>query len=335
VVDSLVGVAREQNPLPLRGRARLVETKPAAPLVSVITATYNWSSVLRHAITSVQRQTLTDLEMIIVGDACSDDSGEVVAALNDGRLRWHNRVENSGSQGLPNNDGLAMARGRYVAYLGHDDLWHPTHLETMVATIEESQADMVYALTLLIGPADAPYRDIRGFEPPGGHQRDISLPPSSIMHPRELGLAVGGWRDFRELVHYPDYDFIARLWDAGGGFAPTNRLTVFKFPAAMRPNSYVLKPSQDQARYLDRMATEPDFIEKELLATVEFTAEPHRVSSGWAPGELVTYFRQLRGLEPVPVPDLDLRTRTWRSLRRRFRPAKAAVRRLATWIEAR
>jgi hypothetical protein len=125
----------------------------------------------------------------------------------------------------------------------HDDVWHPTHLETMVATIEESQVDLVYALTLLIGPADAPYRDIRGFEPPGGHQRDISLPPSAIMHRRERGLEVGGWRDFRQLVHYPDYDFLARLWDAGGRFAPTNRLTVFKFPAAMRPNSYVLKPS--------------------------------------------------------------------------------------------
>jgi glycosyltransferase involved in cell wall biosynthesis len=66
---------------------RLGETSPTAPVVSVVTATYNWSSLLRHAITSVQRQTLTDFEMIIVGDACTDDSGEVVAAMNDGRLR--------------------------------------------------------------------------------------------------------------------------------------------------------------------------------------------------------------------------------------------------------
>lgn len=54
--------------------SRLVQTSPTAPLVSVVTATYNWSSVLRQAITSVQRQTLTELEMFIVGDPCTDDS---------------------------------------------------------------------------------------------------------------------------------------------------------------------------------------------------------------------------------------------------------------------
>jgi Glycosyl transferase family 2 len=103
-----------------------------APLITVITATYNWSSVLRYAIRSVLWQTLQDFEMLVIGDGCTDDSAEVVASFHDRRLRWHNLPENSGHQSVPNNTGLAMARGKYVAYLGHDDLWHPTHLANLV-----------------------------------------------------------------------------------------------------------------------------------------------------------------------------------------------------------
>lgn len=289
--------------------------------------------MLRHAITSVQRQTFADLEMIIVGDACTDDTEQVVASMNDGRLRWYNRSENHGSQGLPNNDGLAMARGRYVAYLGHDDLWYPTHLETLVAAIEASQANLAYALTLWLGMKGAPYRVLRGFEPPGGHHRDAFVPPSSIMHQRKLGLEVG-WRDYREIVRAPDAEFLSRLWDAGGRFVSTGKLTVFKFPSTSRPGAYVEKPSHEQAAYLQRMAAEPDFIERELLATLEGTAVPLLAADGDAPGSLVRMYRQARGLDPVPASELAGRTRAWRFVRRQFRPAKVAVRRVAGWIDA-
>src|SRR5260221_6050921 len=101
----------------------------AVPKVSIITATYNWSSVLKYAIQSVLWQTFQDFEYIIVGDACTDDSAEVIDSFDDPRLRWHNLDENSGSQSIPNNRGLQLAQGTYIAYLGHDDIWYPTHLE--------------------------------------------------------------------------------------------------------------------------------------------------------------------------------------------------------------
>ena len=99
------------------------------PRVSVIVATYNWSSVLRHAITSVLRQTMTDFELLVVGDGCTDDSADVVAATGDPRVQWINLPENSGHQSAPNNEGLRRARGELIAYLGHDDLWLPHHLD--------------------------------------------------------------------------------------------------------------------------------------------------------------------------------------------------------------
>ena len=51
------------------------------PTVSVIIATYNYSSVLRYAMATVLWQTFQDFELIVVGDACTDDSEEVVRSI--------------------------------------------------------------------------------------------------------------------------------------------------------------------------------------------------------------------------------------------------------------
>ncbi|HEX9167457.1 MAG TPA: glycosyltransferase, partial [Roseiarcus sp.] len=75
-------------------------------MVSVIIATYNWSTALRLAVHSVLGQTLQAFEILVVGDACTDDSEAVVAAFGDARIRWLNLAQNAGSQSGPNNAGL-------------------------------------------------------------------------------------------------------------------------------------------------------------------------------------------------------------------------------------
>ena len=54
-----------------------------APAVTVVVATYNRSRVLRHAVASVVASTFRDWELLVVGDACTDDSGEVVRSFAD------------------------------------------------------------------------------------------------------------------------------------------------------------------------------------------------------------------------------------------------------------
>src|SRR5438045_2228166 len=113
----------------------------SAPLVSIIIPTYNWSSVLRYALQSVLGQTMRAYQLLVIGDGCTDDSADVVAAANDPRIRWHNMPTNSGSQSIPNNTALEMARGTYIAYHGHDDIWHPTHLERLTHALQNTDAD--------------------------------------------------------------------------------------------------------------------------------------------------------------------------------------------------
>lgn len=122
----------------------------ASPRVTVVIATYNWSTVLPWSIGSVLRQSFTDFEVLVVGDGCTDDSEEVVTTIADPRVRWINLPLNHGHQYAPNNEGLARARGSIIAYLGHDDLWLPHHLELMVAAIETGN-DVAHSIVHTIG----------------------------------------------------------------------------------------------------------------------------------------------------------------------------------------
>lgn len=301
--------------------------KSSPPLVSVITATYNWSSVLRYAIQSVLWQTCQDFEMLIIGDGCTDDSEEVVASFHDPRLWWHNLPHNSGSQSTPNNVGLELARGRYIAYLGHDDVWYPSHLAMLTKAIQETDAGLAYSLAVMIGPPGSGVRVLTGLSDSGHYKRGKGLPPSSVMHTCELVGRIGGWKDYRTLRMPPDREFILRAYDHGTRFTAVNALTVFKFNSAWRRNSYQDRPSHEQADYVRRIQEDQDFMTGELLEIATAYALnrprspiavlPQVVANLMPPGWLVNRWRQIRGLAPnqldQPTPRTTEETRGRRS----------------------
>src|ERR1043166_5350820 len=206
----------------------------SVPRVSVIIATYNRSAVLRHAIASVRAQTFGDFELLVVGDGCTDDSAAAVAGFADPRIRWFNRAANSGHQSAPNNEGLRQARGELIAYLGHDDLWLPHHLEVRVTAIDAG-ADLAAGLTEIVG-AGGRHLDIAPQQLT--YHRGIWLPPTALMHRRAVVDRIGAWRDYRELRIDPEADLIQRAIAAGFRLVILPRLTAIKFPAAMRRNVY-------------------------------------------------------------------------------------------------
>jgi glycosyltransferase involved in cell wall biosynthesis len=277
-VRIIVATARRSPPIP-----------SDAPLVSVVIPTYNWSAVLRHAIRTALWQTYSNLEVLVVGDACTDDSEEVVGTFDDPRVRWHNLPSNSGSQAGPNGAALDLARGDFVAYLGHDDVWLPTHLAWLMEGVTQTGSRLAHTRCEWIGPN-------------GTYRGRYGSPISSYLHDSQLGREVG-WRDYREIALGPDYDFIERA-DERAGTLEVPVLTVFKFPSAWRKNSYIEKPSHEQAEYVRRIESERTFIYREHLAMriarlrhlepqIDFTDPPGPLPPGWR----VTQYRKARGLE--------------------------------------
>jgi glycosyltransferase involved in cell wall biosynthesis len=298
------GVAYMARPAP---RVRILRDRASSspPAVSVIIPTYNWSSVLHFAICSVLWQTEPDFEVVVVGDNCTDDSELVVKAFGDVRLRWHNLPANSGNQSAPNNAGLALARGSHVAYLGHDDIWRPDHLQTLRAAMTQAGADVAFSQVEMIGPKASNYRVVTGVYGKLGYDGIHGLPPSGLMHSAAVSTALGGWRDYRTIWRNPDTDFVYRAWQAGYRFVSSGELTVFKFNSALRKNSYVDKPSHEQAAYVRRIERHRWFLLQEALAiaNVHVRRLPMRVPSHphpadpTAPGWEVSQYRKFRGLE--------------------------------------
>jgi glycosyltransferase involved in cell wall biosynthesis len=243
--------------------------------------------------------------LLVVGDGCTDDSEAVVRAFGDARVHWHNLPQNSGNQFAPNNAGLALARGAYVAYCGHDDVWHPEHLRTLVRTIQGTDADVVSALIEMIGPASTNYRVITGVYPPWGYDGVQGIPPSGLLHRHDVVARIGGWKDYRTIWRHPDTEFVHRAWEARLRFVSSRELTVFKFNSSLRRNSYVDRPWHEQAACQRRIERRPWFMPAEVLKIASIhlrrlpmqapvhATPPDPTTPGWS----VAQARKFRGLD--------------------------------------
>jgi glycosyltransferase involved in cell wall biosynthesis len=253
----------------LRGIVRNAHREPAIrgrPLVSVVLATYNWSSVLRHSIRSVLWQTYPNLELLVIGDGCTDDSEQVVASFGDERVRWHNLERNSGSQAIPNNVGLELASGEYIAYQGHDDVWHPAHLAALLAPLQSARGDFAYGLAEVLGPPGTRVRFLTGRVHPDDLRPGTWFPPASLLHTVELSSRIGGWQTWEEGGSPPDVGFVNHVIESGASLVRVPALTTFKFPSGFRPGAYRERPSHEQEAYIRRIAGECLFAERELAA---------------------------------------------------------------------
>lgn len=107
----------------------------ARPLVSVVISTYNRAHLLSDTIHSIQAQTVQDFEVVVVDDGSSDDTAEVVKALDDPRIRYVHQ-DNAGVAAARNR-GVAESIGHYVAVLDDDDIALPWRLEAQFSALTE------------------------------------------------------------------------------------------------------------------------------------------------------------------------------------------------------
>jgi glycosyltransferase involved in cell wall biosynthesis len=289
------------------------------PRITVIIPTYNWSSVLPFSIGSVLRQTYTDFELLVIGDGCTDDSASVVGAIGDPRVRWFNLPTNAGHQSAANNEGLRQARGELIAYLGHDDLWLPHHLSTLVAAID-SGADMAYGIIIMVRPDGsteaAPNRL-------AGYARGLWIPPSAVLHRRQAALDAGGWPLFADVDCDPELALWERMQAAGSRMQFVRRLTAIKFPAAMRRNVYQTRSVHEQQTWSTRIATESDLEAVELVKLLSnyvdapSAGKPFRKVLREFAGEVSSRLR-FHLLGPTPPPKTPPRAEVFNA-RRKFK----------------
>ena len=98
-------------------------------LVSVIIPTYNRAETINRAVTSVLSQSYSKLEIIIVDDASTDNTYEVVKEISDERVKYFKLESNLGGAGA-RNFGIEKAKGSFIAFQDSDDEWLPNKLKS-------------------------------------------------------------------------------------------------------------------------------------------------------------------------------------------------------------
>ena len=239
----------------------------SAPLISIVIATYNRSNILQYAIESVIRQTIDDWEVIVIGDCCTDDSESVVRSFQDKRIHWHNLAENFGEQSYPNNVGVEKARGKYVCFLNHDDLYFPDHLELCLERIRDADADLVFAAIAIAKPRSIDQLNlgkwdcqIRSVSPTGKFELYVNSPASSWMAKRDALIGCP-WPDARDCFDAPSQNVLTAMYRKNMTMVSLNSITLLVFRSAMRENAYENRDFQENEYFWRQMCENPRFRE--------------------------------------------------------------------------
>ncbi|WP_148631184.1 glycosyltransferase family 2 protein [Bacillus sp. E214] len=110
---------------------------PFRSLVSIIMPSYNSKVFIRQTIESVKKQTYENWELIIVDDASTDNSKDMIKEylMDDSRIKLITLQENVGP-GEARNMAIQAAKGHYIAFLNSKDLWAPNKLEKQLEFME-------------------------------------------------------------------------------------------------------------------------------------------------------------------------------------------------------
>lgn len=186
------------------------------PGVSVIIPTYNRAHDLLRALRSLQQQTYTNWEAIVIDNHSIDNTDEVVASFKDDRISFH-KIHNNGVIAASRNKGFNLANAELIALLDSDDWWTNDKLEKSVKLINEGY-DLVYHDMWLVKSRN--WLGIRrkigswDLETPVFDdliKRGNPIPNSSVVVRTALIRSLNGLSEDTQLVTTEDYDCWLRL----------------------------------------------------------------------------------------------------------------------------
>lgn len=175
------------------------------PLISIVMCAYNAEDVIAKTIRSVQAQTVRDWQLLVIDDGSKDKTAEIVKQFSqeDPRILLCINEQNVGVA-KSRNRGLSLCRGKYIAFLDSDDMWHPEKLKIQQQTLENTGAALCYTAYAIVDAEGN--RVCRDFQVPEETSFQELLGKnvigcSTVMMTGELGAAYS----FKEDFFHEDY----------------------------------------------------------------------------------------------------------------------------------
>jgi glycosyltransferase involved in cell wall biosynthesis len=138
--------------------------------VSIIIATYNRSNLLKECLNSLLAQTYPDIEIIVVDDGSTDNTGEAIKEIvhKHKNISYYSRPHLGLS--ATRNFGLKQSRGEYICFFDSDDLWPANYIETMVGALEANpDFDAAYSRIMILDEGETEGQPVVMDKPPVGH----------------------------------------------------------------------------------------------------------------------------------------------------------------------
>ena len=181
-----------------------------SPLISCIIPAYNGERYLREALDSIVGQTYRPLEIIVADDGSSDGTASVIAEYKH-EVRYF--FQSNAGTAAACNLGLSNARGEFIAFLAHDDLWHAEKLARQMRCLQ-ARPELAGCVTHVtnfwspeLRPEEIPPHDQRVFDPIPGYV------PQTLLASKALFDAVGGFNT--ALRHADATDWFLRVREHG------------------------------------------------------------------------------------------------------------------------
>lgn len=260
-----------------------VQPPDRMPLVSIVVPAYNAERFLKSSLDSIVAQTYPAKEILVMDDASTDRTGEICRSYGD-RIAYHHQPKNRGQFGNV-DDGIALARGKYVAVYHADDIYHPEIVAREANFLEgHPPVGAVFALDIFIDAADKEWGRLK--LPPGIAggtpleyktvlntilcRKNCIFPAPSSMVRADVYRAVGPYRG----KDYPvagDFEMFFRI--------------ARRYPVAILPE-YLFQyrwghGNADQLDRLLRTQMEPYFhiMDEHLASGGRALAEPHALTA--------------------------------------------------------
>jgi glycosyltransferase involved in cell wall biosynthesis len=226
---------------------------------TVLVPTHEHGPLLRYAVESALRQTVREIEVVIVGDGADEATAREAEALadRDPRVRFLSFPKGPRLGEVHRTEALRSARGNVVCYLADDDLWLPGHIESVLGALED--ADFVNGRAVVVFP-DQSLAVLPGhFAIPGVRER-LQTPWNFVSlscgaHTRALyDRLPGGWETTPADV-WTDLHMWRRLLSVPGCRpASAARVTVVHFPSPYRKDWSLARREDELREWAGRVA---------------------------------------------------------------------------------
>jgi len=188
-------------------------------IISVVIPTYNSSEFITKTLESLTNQTFKYFEVIVVNDGSTDNTEAVISDYTNKNHNLCIRLINQQNKGIAaaRNKGIREAKGYYIAFLDHDDIWYPDKLDICYRVFQEYQGiDLVCHNEVMRSICGEAIRNLNyGPFVPDMFRRLLfkgnCLSPSATIIKKSALLEIGLFREYPHFITVEDYDLWLRL----------------------------------------------------------------------------------------------------------------------------